>query len=274
MECIQKLNNGYLVIKPLTIWRALLLLLFMLVFESILYLPVQIGYELLSSFGDTEHYFGLVGELAVKVYVFSFIVKRSSEEGEGQIKSVTRINYGFWILIVMVGVRLFYNHSIGPFVETFIQVDPYLVEAFDDLLTVQWVGLVSILVFAPIFEELIFRGIVMKGLLRTYSPSVAIFVSALFFAIYHMSFLQGVNAFYIGIIIGIIYFMTKSIYWAITAHFLNNAYVMFIGDITYLFDELGLWMKVGISFFGFLLIVWGFYYLNKTSQEQRNQAYY
>ena len=80
------------------------------------------------------------------------------------------------------------------------------------------------LITAPIFEELLFRGIILNGLLNKYknSSKKAIIYSAMAFGLVHLNIPQGINAFIGGIILGSIYYYTKSMKLSIFAHFINN----------------------------------------------------
>ena len=72
-----------------------------------------------------------------------------------------------------------------------------------------------------IFEELIFRkGLI--DLLRPYGKKLAIFISALLFALIHLNISQGIFAFVIGLIFGLIYVLTNDIKLSILIHIINN----------------------------------------------------
>ncbi|MGX4599019.1 CPBP family intramembrane glutamic endopeptidase [Faecalimicrobium sp. JNUCC 81] len=83
---------------------------------------------------------------------------------------------------------------------------------------------IQILITAPIFEELLFRGVILNGLLSKYKNNYkkAIIISALIFGIAHLNIPQGINAFILGIILGGIYYCTGSMKLSIFAHFINN----------------------------------------------------
>lgn len=83
---------------------------------------------------------------------------------------------------------------------------------------------IQVVITAPILEELLFRGIILNGLLSKYKKNYkkAIIISALIFGIAHLNIPQGVNAFIIGIVIGGIYYCTGSMKLSIFAHFINN----------------------------------------------------
>ena len=88
--------------------------------------------------------------------------------------------------------------------------------------------LIETCVIAPIFEETLYRGILLKGLINKYSSKKAIFYSALIFGIAHLNITQGINAFLLGLILGTVFYYTKSIYLCMIMHFANNLLVNFV----------------------------------------------
>lgn len=73
---------------------------------------------------------------------------------------------------------------------------------------------------APIGEELIFRGYVLRAL-RPYGKRFAIFASALLFGLFHGNLLQGPYAFLVGLVLGYVT-LEYSVIWAIAIHMFNN----------------------------------------------------
>ncbi len=80
----------------------------------------------------------------------------------------------------------------------------------------------TIVVLAPVLEELIFRGIILKGLLKRYSPATAIAASSVLFGVVHLNPWQFISALILGIFIGWVYYRTRSISLAIIIHAFNN----------------------------------------------------
>lgn len=80
----------------------------------------------------------------------------------------------------------------------------------------------SVVIAAPLFEEFLFRGILLDGLLKNYSPRKAIIISALLFGIVHLNPWQFIGAFFCGILMGWIYYRTKNIWYTVFYHFANN----------------------------------------------------
>jgi membrane protease YdiL (CAAX protease family) len=88
--------------------------------------------------------------------------------------------------------------------------------------------IVSACFYAPIVEEVVFRGIILGGLLKKYSPKMALPISAFLFAFAHLNLQQGLNAFLLGLLLGYIYYKTKSIYLTIFGHFTNNVLALLV----------------------------------------------
>ena len=102
-------------------------------------------------------------------------------------------------------------------------------DAFDLILKERW-GYVSIGLLAPLVEEIVFRGAILRALLQRCGKAwVAIAISALLFAIAHMNPAQLPHAFLIGLLLGWMYYRTDSIIPGIVYHWINNsvAYVMY-----------------------------------------------
>lgn len=91
-------------------------------------------------------------------------------------------------------------------------------------------GYLVIALLAPVAEELVFRGAVLRTLLK-WQPSrpwLMIALSALLFAISHLNPAQMPHAFLIGLLLGWLYMRTKSVVPGIAYHWVNNtvAYVL------------------------------------------------
>ena len=95
-----------------------------------------------------------------------------------------------------------------------------------------WSSFLLAAIFAPIFEEWLCRGMVLRGLLSKMKPGWAIVVSALFFALIHLNPWQALNAFIIGVIMGYIYYKTGSLWLTMLVHFVNNGTAVVLGQIS------------------------------------------
>lgn len=95
-----------------------------------------------------------------------------------------------------------------------------------------WSSFLVTAIFAPIFEEWLCRGMVLRGLLSKMKPAWAIVISALFFAVIHMNPWQALNAFLIGLIMGYIYYKTGSLWLTMLIHFVNNGTSVILSQVT------------------------------------------
>lgn len=73
------------------------------------------------------------------------------------------------------------------------------------------IALFSIVIIAPFFEEVLFRGLVMGEFLKIMRPWAAIVLQAIIFGVAHLALFQSSFAFVVGILLGIIYYKTSSI---------------------------------------------------------------
>ena len=84
-------------------------------------------------------------------------------------------------------------------------------------------GIIAIVIMAPIVEELLFRGAIEGYLLRKWKhPAGAIVFSSLVFGLVHGNWVQAPFAFVIGLALGWMYYRTGSLLPGILMHFVNN----------------------------------------------------
>lgn len=85
------------------------------------------------------------------------------------------------------------------------------------------VGLLALVLVGPITEELLFREAIEGEMLRRgTNPWLAIIISAIAFGFAHLNFAQGLYAFPLAILFGIIYYKTGNIVLTSLLHILNN----------------------------------------------------
>lgn len=83
--------------------------------------------------------------------------------------------------------------------------------------------ILMLVVMAPVFEELLCRGVVLGSIRARYGVTIAWIVSAVFFGVLHIQPVQVVNATVIGLILGFVYLSTESMWSVMILHALNNA---------------------------------------------------
>lgn len=95
--------------------------------------------------------------------------------------------------------------------------------AFEKMLDYKVAGFITVCILAPIFEEILFRGILLRGLLQNgTSPIIAIILSSFLFGAAHLNPWQFLGAGFLGAIFGYVYYRTKSLWLVMFLHALNN----------------------------------------------------
>lgn len=133
---------------------------------------------------------------------------------------------------------------------------------------------------APFFEEYIFRGLILDGLLKNYAPWLAILVSSLLFGAIHINPIQFISASLGGLFLGWIYYKSNNLTYCAIIHFVINLMGFF--TIKYVgieqvfekgFIELCGGMRNALTIFGVSVVsfIACIYYLNKLFQD-KNQT--
>lgn len=81
---------------------------------------------------------------------------------------------------------------------------------------------VTLVVAAPLLEELLFRGILLESARRRYGDTIAWLLSSLLFAVVHLHPTVAVNALFMGLVLGLVYLLTESLWGSVLLHAVNN----------------------------------------------------
>lgn len=89
---------------------------------------------------------------------------------------------------------------------------------------------INICILAPIYEEMLFRGILLRRFTLRWSPQKSIIISSLIFGVIHLNPINVVFAFALGCVLGYAYLKTKNIVIPMLLHSFNNflAYLQFV----------------------------------------------
>ncbi len=132
-----------------------------------------------------------------------------------------------WVALFTLGAIIplsFVYESLG------IDMDANTSKVFEGLMKEPW-GYVAVGILAPLAEEIVFRGAILRTLLGMMSKKnhwAAIMISAAIFGVAHGNTAQFVNALLMGLLLGWMYYRTKSLVPGILMHWVNNtmAYVL------------------------------------------------
>lgn len=101
-----------------------------------------------------------------------------------------------------------------------------------------WWAVLTAGVMAPILEEWLFRGVIQPPAVEKFGAFRGILLSAAIFGLIHFIPMQVINAFVVGIIIGYLFYKTRSLVPVILLHALNNGVSLLIGDTSATLREL------------------------------------
>ncbi len=186
--------------------------------------------------------------------------------------TVVRIKVFTWrsvimLVLVSLGFQLLINglmELILPFFEELSQDYNELMEQLNYANPL--LALLSVVILAPLSEELIFRGVILSKATRFTTFTVANILQALFFGIFHMNIVQGLYAFLGGLAMGYIAHQYRTIKASILFHFFFNgiSYVMLA--------PISLLMKIAYTIVGAVIIFFALKYIKKTVEEETTRV--
>lgn len=132
-----------------------------------------------------------------------------------------------WVALFSLGTIIplsFLYEQLG------IEMDENTQQIITSMMKEPW-GYVAVGILAPLAEEVVFRGAILRTLLGIMSKKnhwVAIMISAAIFGVVHANLAQFINALLMGLLLGWMYYRTKSLVPGILLHWVNNtmAYVL------------------------------------------------
>ena len=162
--------------------------------------------------------------------------------------------YKGW-MVALITVALTYSMMVASDLPNYLNYKlttaiPGMQELYDQFVEMMgqmtggplWSSFLVTAIFAPIFEEWMCRGVVLRGLLTRMKPVWAIVISALFFALIHLNPWQALNAFIIGLVMGYVYYRTGSLLLTMLIHFVNNGTAVITAQIAGT-DETEYWIE-------------------------------
>ncbi len=138
----------------------------------------------------------------------------------------TPAHLAFALPPIVAAITIFlseFDNVLRAFLPDFLIARLDFAPDLDELVTTGWQGPVLAVLIAPLTEELVFRGLILRGLLGRWRPVAAITASAALFAATHLNPAQAPVALLLGVILGWIYVRTRSLGLCVLGHALNNA---------------------------------------------------
>lgn len=158
------------------------------------------------------------------------------------------------LLIPVLGVIIqFMTSSVLTIIEI---LAPFLMENYIELMEesglneVTAVMLISTVLMAPLSEELVCRGLVLRLAMKVSSRFwIVNMIQAFAFGVMHGNVIQGIYAFLLGLVLGYLYFRFGNIWLCMLLHAAMNFSSILVAPVFSLFPEKGAILALTITFF-------------------------
>lgn len=160
------------------------------------------------------------------------------------------------IIVVLMG-GFWWLTELAAFIASLFPEDQTSIRMLENLMGSGVATVITICVVAPFLEEMLFRGILLRGFLAYYSADVSIILSALIFGLVHLNIYQIPGAFIMGLFLGWLFYKSKSLWPSIFTHAFYNFGVFLVYESDQEPDPSGtlaIMLSVGVSAFGIWLI--------------------
>lgn len=211
----------------ISIWESVKIMLIILGFQMLV-VGIVIGIFDIISGNKVNYGTAYFKNFAIIIgYMIAYMVtyKYLNKKNKYKIKLINKfdVKLALCCLCILIGYILVSDNTINLAVANLVP-ENWVENAFTELEQTPLAAFCLMVIIAPIFEELFMRGIILEQLSRRYKMKIAITTSALMFAVMHFNITQGVNAFLIGIIFGLVYSKTKNLTICIFLHAANNLF--------------------------------------------------
>ena len=235
-----------------TFWHLIVILLYFILFS----LPFGILQEALPK---SYRIWVMLLAYAIPMYLTIWATRKTFDK-KGKLNYKPR----YWSLLPLVIVTAYAFLIVGEFT-IYLLPEPtgvwkkmfdMLNETMEQVFNNRIAGFLMVAVAAPLLEETLFRGIILKALLKKVKPYRAILITAIAFGVFHMNPWQFLYATVLGLFLGYMYWKTRSLFYSILVHMLLNGTAFFAAQFSDMDSTEGLAEQIsGDDLQKFLIIV-------------------
>lgn len=185
---------------------------------------------------------------AISIYVIAFTVFKLILKKVERVENNEKKKLKFWEFILFICITIGGTQFVNLIFQMFlmivravfhIEINNNVAELLQNSNPV--ISLIFAVILAPVFEELIFRGTLLKRL-RVYGDKTAILYTAIMFGLFHCNIEQLPYTIACGLILGYAYTKTNNIVYPITFHIIMNGFSVLLS--TFLMYEMTMAMIV------------------------------
>ena len=133
----------------------------------------------------------------------------------------TKAIYILPLIVLILGSSVI-ESEMDNVVRYIIPMPEFIQEIMMGLIQNKVSSFILLVIIASLTEELLCRGVILRGFLSHYSKTKSIIVSAMLFSLFHMNIYQFFSAFLLGLILGWVYAETRSLYLCFFVHSFHN----------------------------------------------------
>jgi len=128
-------------------------------------------------------------------------------------------------VLLLVPFALLLDDAVMAVVRQLLPLSRWEEQAFTRMMSGNLPAIIAVCVLAPVFEEMLFRGILLRAFLNHHPRWAAISYSALLFGVAHLNVYQFLLAFSLGLLLGWLYERSRSLLPCIALHAAYNTSV-------------------------------------------------
>ncbi|WP_395669011.1 lysostaphin resistance A-like protein [Rhodoferax sp.] len=129
-------------------------------------------------------------------------------------------------VLLLVPLITLLDYALVSFLQNVFPLSRWEEQAFANMVAGSVGSVVAACILAPVLEEMLFRGVLLRSFLQQQPRWQAISVSALFFGFAHLNIYQFVLAFWLGLVLGWLYERSRSLIPCIALHGALNSWVV------------------------------------------------
>lgn len=208
------------------ILQSVWILTLLAILQSVLLIPLVI-LESVTDFALSDHPAVLA---LTSVIICGLILMRGLKRAKASFREIcplvpVRLSLLFPMALTVIGTSILLSET-DNLLRTFLPAPTWFFDYLKSLVSAEvslWGSILSLVVVAPLTEELLVRGLILRGFLSHYSTRKAILASAIFFGVLHLNPWQFIGATALGILFAWWFIETRSMLTCFFGHALANA---------------------------------------------------
>jgi membrane protease YdiL (CAAX protease family) len=210
--------------------QALVLALLVIVFQLIIGVAIGVGMPGIGIALPLAASVGFANVLSFGLVIWWAVLRTGLPLAEALPFPAVRATVYLPMIVMVVGLGIV-SSEVDNLFRSLVPVPRFIADIFRDIGSAGMISLITLVVVAPVTEELLFRGTILRGFLGRYGARKAIVLSALIFCFIHLNPYQFFSAFVLGLALGWIFARTGSLWPCLVGHAFYNAHGFLIAAL-------------------------------------------